>query len=296
MKEVGPRPPPGDGHHLRAVPRQLRAGVRDQAANTVEEVAAMAIAARERRRRRHHRRAAQRRRRHLAVVSPAAVRATAASRPLADRLGALRAAARLHPRQRRRGAARPGEPARLDAGLRAGACCPGWLQGLVDFGIYREGELPIRPPAGGRAVRRLLLHQPLALPGGGGADGDDVEAFDAALLGNAAVAPPYEPHPDDPCPECSAKVGADDRRDPRPRRRSRRSTPTWSGCSTMRRDRSGPGRAVRRRAGRARPLVPARARQRVQPARLLDARLRRRPGDAGASCAAAGRAGRRCST
>ena len=50
---------------------------------------------------------------------------------------------------------------------------PGWLRGLVDFGIYREGELPLdRPPVVG-SVRRLLLHQPLALPGHGGADGHD---------------------------------------------------------------------------------------------------------------------------
>jgi len=36
--------------------------------------------------------------------------------------------------------------------------------------------------------------------------GMTVEAFDAALLGNAAGAPAYQPHPDDPCQECSAKV------------------------------------------------------------------------------------------
>src|SRR5260370_8056783 len=36
--------------------------------------------------------------------------------------------------------------------------------------------------------------------------GMTVEAFDAALLGSAAAAPPYQPHPDDPCAECSAKV------------------------------------------------------------------------------------------
>ena len=36
--------------------------------------------------------------------------------------------------------------------------------------------------------------------------GMTVEAFDAALLGNAAAAPRYQPHPDDPCQECSAKA------------------------------------------------------------------------------------------
>jgi phosphohistidine swiveling domain-containing protein len=36
--------------------------------------------------------------------------------------------------------------------------------------------------------------------------GMTVEAFDATLLGSAAAAPSYQPHPDDPCGECSAKI------------------------------------------------------------------------------------------
>ncbi len=83
---------------------------------------------------------------------------------------------------------------------------PGWLRGLVDFGIYREGELPMeRPPVaglfGGYFYINLSHCRVMAIR-----MGMTVEAFDAALLGNAAAAPPYQPHPDDPCAECSAKV------------------------------------------------------------------------------------------
>jgi len=38
--------------------------------------------------------------------------------------------------------------------------------------------------------------------------GMSVEEFDAALLGSHPDAPPYEPHPDDVNPDCSAKAGA----------------------------------------------------------------------------------------
>jgi pyruvate,water dikinase len=83
---------------------------------------------------------------------------------------------------------------------------PGWLRGLVEFGIYREGELPMqRPPVtglfGGYFYINLSHCRVVAVR-----MGMTVEAFDAALLGNAAAAPPYQPHPDDPCPDCSAKV------------------------------------------------------------------------------------------
>ena len=83
---------------------------------------------------------------------------------------------------------------------------PGWLRGLVDFGIYREGELPMeRPPVtglfGGYFYINLSHCRVVAIR-----MGMTVEAFDAALLGNAAGAPAYQPHPDDPCQECSAKV------------------------------------------------------------------------------------------
>ncbi len=83
---------------------------------------------------------------------------------------------------------------------------PGWLRGLVEFGIYREGELPMeRPPVaglfGGYFYINLSHCRVVAIR-----MGMTVEAFDAALLGNAAAAPPYRPHPDDLCQECSAKV------------------------------------------------------------------------------------------
>src|SRR5881409_1347441 len=85
---------------------------------------------------------------------------------------------------------------------------PGWLRGLVEFGIYREGELPMeRPPVaglfGGYFYINLSHCRVMAIR-----MGMTVEAFDAALLGSAAVAPPYLPHPDDECAECSASVGA----------------------------------------------------------------------------------------
>jgi rifampicin phosphotransferase len=83
---------------------------------------------------------------------------------------------------------------------------PGWLRGLVEFGIYREGELDMRRPPvaglfGGYFYINLSHCRVVAIR-----MGMTVEAFDAALLGNAAGAPPYQPHPDDPCGECSAKV------------------------------------------------------------------------------------------
>ncbi len=83
---------------------------------------------------------------------------------------------------------------------------PGWLRGLVEFGVYREGELPMdRPPVaglfGGYFYINLSHCRVLAIR-----MGMTVEAFDAALLGSAAAAPSYQPHPDDPCDECSAKV------------------------------------------------------------------------------------------
>ena len=85
---------------------------------------------------------------------------------------------------------------------------PGWLRGLVEFGFYREGELPMdRPPVaglfGGYFYINLSHCRVLAIR-----MGMTVEAFDAALLGNATGAPPYQPHPDDPCEQCSVKVAA----------------------------------------------------------------------------------------
>ena len=83
---------------------------------------------------------------------------------------------------------------------------PGWLRGMVEFGIYRDGELDARRPPvvgtfGGYFYINLSHCRVMAIR-----MGMTVAAFDAALLGNAAAAPPYQPHPQDPCPECSAKV------------------------------------------------------------------------------------------
>ena len=59
---------------------------------------------------------------------------------------------------------------------------PGWLRGLVDFGIYRDGELPMdRPPVaglfGGYFYINLSHCRVMAIR-----MGMTVEAFDAALL------------------------------------------------------------------------------------------------------------------
>ena len=83
---------------------------------------------------------------------------------------------------------------------------PGWLRGLVEFGIYRDGELPMdHPPVvgsfGGYFYINLSHCRVMAIR-----MGMTVEAFDAALLGSAEVAPPYKPHPEDVNEECSAKV------------------------------------------------------------------------------------------
>ena len=84
----------------------------------------------------------------------------------------------------------------------------GWLRGFVEFGVYSDGELPSDPPpvAGlfGGYFYLNLSHMRLM----GLRMGQTVEQFDAAFLGAHPDAPPYEPHPDDECPECSAKVSA----------------------------------------------------------------------------------------
>lgn len=83
---------------------------------------------------------------------------------------------------------------------------PGWLRGLVEFGIYRDGELdtahpPVVGSFGGYFYINLSHCRVVAIR-----MGMTVEAFDAALLGSAAAAPPYQAHPEDPCPACSARV------------------------------------------------------------------------------------------
>ncbi len=84
----------------------------------------------------------------------------------------------------------------------------GWLRGFVEFGIYADGELPTDPPpvAGlfGGYFYLNLSHMRLM----GLRMGMTVEQFDAALLGSHPDAPPYQPHPDDVDPACSAKTAA----------------------------------------------------------------------------------------
>lgn len=84
----------------------------------------------------------------------------------------------------------------------------GWLRGFVDFGVYAEGELPDDPPpvAGlfGGYFYLNLSHMRLM----GMRMGLTVAQFDAALLGAHPDAPPYEPHPDDQDPACSARTAA----------------------------------------------------------------------------------------
>jgi len=83
----------------------------------------------------------------------------------------------------------------------------GWLRGFVDFGVYKDGELPDNPPPvaglfGGYFYLNLSQVRLLGLR-----MGQTVEQFDAAFLGAHPDAPPYEPHPDDTCAECSEKIG-----------------------------------------------------------------------------------------
>src|SRR5207253_4704446 len=98
--------------------------------------------ARQRGRRRRHRRAHQRRRRYRAVVSPAA--------GLPDRWLADWQRSRRMPFYTRANAGEvlpdPASPLGWTLVFEKGLL-PGWLRGLVEFGIYREGELPMeRPP------------------------------------------------------------------------------------------------------------------------------------------------------
>ena len=168
---------------------------------------------------------------------------------------------------------------------------PGWLRGLG-----RLRHLPRRRTArwtarrspalfGGYFYINLSHCRVMAIR-----MGMTVEAFDAALLGSAEVAPPYKPHPDDVNEECSAKVGA--------------TIGEILGASSFpeidedlarvlgkRRDSARSVGAVRRRAGRPCAQFLARAGQRVRPARLLDARLGGRAGDAGRAVRGGGRAG-----
>lgn len=85
---------------------------------------------------------------------------------------------------------------------------PGWLRGFEEFGVYAPGELskvktPVVGIFGGYFYLNLSHMRLLGLR-----LGMSVADFDAALLGSHPDAPPYDAHPDDINPECSAKAAA----------------------------------------------------------------------------------------
>lgn len=82
----------------------------------------------------------------------------------------------------------------------------GWRRGFIDFGVYRESELDTAKPEvaglfGGYFYINLSHMRLLAIR-----MGSTVEAMDAAMLGAHPDVPPYEPHPDDECAECSKLI------------------------------------------------------------------------------------------
>lgn len=82
----------------------------------------------------------------------------------------------------------------------------GWRRGFVDFGAYRDEELDTEKPEvaglfGGYFYINLSHMRLLAIR-----MGSTVEAMDAAMLGAHPDVPPYAPHPDDECAECSERV------------------------------------------------------------------------------------------
>jgi phosphohistidine swiveling domain-containing protein len=83
---------------------------------------------------------------------------------------------------------------------------PGWLRGFEEFGVYAPGELskvktPVVGIFGGYFYLNLSHMRLLGLR-----LGMSVADFDAALLGSHPDAPPYDAHPDDINPACSAKA------------------------------------------------------------------------------------------
>jgi phosphohistidine swiveling domain-containing protein len=84
----------------------------------------------------------------------------------------------------------------------------GWIHGMEQMGIYREGEFPLERPAqlgmfGGYFYINLSHIRLMTLRLGGSA-----ESADAAWVGSRADVPPYVPHPRDDDPEQSAKAAA----------------------------------------------------------------------------------------
>ena len=85
---------------------------------------------------------------------------------------------------------------------------PGWVRGMEDLGIYREGQFPREKPAQlgmfagyfyiNLSHIRLMLMR-LGVP---------AEAVDLAFVGKRTDVPPYVPHPRDEDPELAEKVPA----------------------------------------------------------------------------------------
>ena len=85
---------------------------------------------------------------------------------------------------------------------------PGWVRGMEQMGIYREGEFPRERPAqlgmfGGYFYINLSHMRLMTLRLGGSA-----ESADAAWVGSRADVPPYVPHPRADDSEQSAKAAA----------------------------------------------------------------------------------------
>ena len=156
----------------------------------------------------------------------------------------------------------------------------GWIRGMEQMGIYREGEFPLERPAqlgmfGGYFYINLSHMRLMTLRLGGSA-----ESADAAWVGSRADVPPYVPHPRDDDPEQSAKAAATvagvfarslvagDRRGAR------------AGVGAPRGP-AGPGRDARYGAGQVRADVPAGAGAGLDLARLCVAVGQPRPGPAG---------------
>jgi phosphohistidine swiveling domain-containing protein len=84
----------------------------------------------------------------------------------------------------------------------------GWIRGMEQVGIYREGQFPLERPAqlgmfGGYFYINLSHMRLMTLRLGGSA-----ESADAAWVGSRTDVPPYAPHPRDDDPEQSAKAAA----------------------------------------------------------------------------------------
>lgn len=87
------------------------------------------------------------------------------------------------------------------------AILPGWRDGQVGFGILRPDELPgPRPPFVAIFAGHLYLNLSTMRLVGARMPGMTVADFDRAICGDHPDTPPYEPHPDDECAECTQRL------------------------------------------------------------------------------------------